>query len=194
MTRSGRSRLSACHRINQVVHTNYFEVDVTACRVNQMVPADGGQIAISRVHNDVELRVRQFHARGKRYRSAVGRVKGIQFHVACDASCAADPRNERQRLQIYLRFDQGAREAVDCRSDPTSGTPDVRHSISSQKRFHGIDCETIDWPPRSLSGCRPGDARSRPRGGPDTFWPIRPRSVPLLAPSDPDLIQGRRMP
>ena len=94
---SGRSGLSSGHRINKVVHADHLEIDVATRRVNQVVTANRGEIAVSRINDDVQLGIREFQASGKGDGAAMCGVKGIQFDVAGDATGTADARDERQR-------------------------------------------------------------------------------------------------
>src|ERR1700756_2291938 len=104
--------------------------------MDQVIAADRRQAAISRVHDDTELRVRQLQAGRKRNRASMRGVKGIQLHVSGDASRASDAGNQRNRLQVDFRFDERSSEAVHGGADAASRTPDMRHAIGAQE---GLD-------------------------------------------------------
>ena len=89
--------LPAGHGVDQVIDADHFQIDIAPRRVDQVIAANRRKIAVSRVHHDVQLGVRQLQARGKRNGAPVRGVEGVQLHVARHAPGAADAGNQRQR-------------------------------------------------------------------------------------------------
>jgi hypothetical protein len=136
--RRGRRCLASGHRIGQVIDADYFEVHVAPRSMNKMIAADGEQIAVTRVDHYLQFGIRQLQSGSERDGSPVRRVERIQPGISGDASRAADPGDHRDLIQVGLRIEQRAGEAVDCRADAASGTPDVRHAIHAQERFYRV--------------------------------------------------------
>ena len=96
----GGSGLTARHGVDQVVYADDFQVDVAPRSVDQVVAANGREIAIARVNNDVEFWIREFQSGSKGNRATVGRVERIQLYVTGNATGAANAGYQGQRLQI----------------------------------------------------------------------------------------------
>ena len=136
--RRGRRGLSAGHGVDQVVDADDFQVDVAPRRVNQVIAADGEQVAVAGVDHDVQLGIRQLQSGGERNRAAVRGMERILVHVSGDAAGAADAGDDGQIFEIDLGIDQRAGEAVDAGADAASRTPDVRHAVHAQEGFDRV--------------------------------------------------------
>ena len=106
--------------------------------MNQVVAADGEQVAVARIDHHVQLGIGQLQAGGEGNRAAVRGVERIQVHVAGDASGAANAGHDGNILQVQVGLGQRAGEGVDAGADAASRTPDVRHALGAQERFHRI--------------------------------------------------------
>src|ERR1700726_3821325 len=106
--------------------------------MDQMIPADRGEIAVAGVDHDVQLGISQLQPGGKWNRASVRRVKRVELHIARDAPGATDPRHQRQRLEIDLRINERAREGVYRGADTAAWAPDVRHAVAAQEWLYGI--------------------------------------------------------
>src|SRR5271165_2202336 len=107
--------------------------------MNQVVAADSEQIAVTGIDHDIQFGIGQLQPGCERNRPPVRSVERIQLHVAGNASGAADARHDGDVLQVHVGFGQRAGERVDASTDAASRTPDVRHALGAQKRFHRID-------------------------------------------------------
>jgi hypothetical protein len=109
-----------------------------------MVSADGDQVAIAAIDDDLEIGIAQLDPGGKRDWPPVGRVELVEAQIARHPPRATDARNDRDLVEIEFALDQRARETIDAGPDAASRTPDVRHSVHSEKRFsrmfHHFDC------------------------------------------------------
>jgi len=97
VTGSGGRGLATGHGIDQIVDADDFEVDVAARGVNEMIAADGGEIAVAGIDNDVKLGIRQLEAGGERNGAAVRSVERIELDVAGHAAGAADAGDQGKR-------------------------------------------------------------------------------------------------
>src|SRR5277367_7082280 len=75
VTRRGWSCLTASHCVNKVIDADDLKVQVAPCRMNQVISADGEQVAIPAVHHHVQLWIGQLQASSKRDRTAMSSVK-----------------------------------------------------------------------------------------------------------------------
>src|SRR5437868_8269289 len=87
---SGRRSLPARHGVSQVVDADHFQIDVAAGSVNQVIAADGGEVAVSGVNDDVQLRIRQLQSGGEGDGAAVRGVKRVELHVSGHAARTAN--------------------------------------------------------------------------------------------------------
>ena len=90
--------------------------------------ADGGQVAVPRVHHHVERRIGQLKPGGERDGPAVGRVERIGLHVPCNPSRAPDPRDHGTLVHGYLFAPQRLDIGGQHHAEPAPRTPDVRYS------------------------------------------------------------------
>jgi hypothetical protein len=72
-----RRSLATRHRVDQIVHADDFQVDVAPCCMNQVIPANRRQIAISGVDHNVQLGISELQSGGERNRAAMRRVKRV---------------------------------------------------------------------------------------------------------------------
>ena len=91
--RGGRI-LAARHAVDIVIDDNRRQVQVAPGRVDEVVAADGGGVAVAHDHDHVKLGVGQLHPGGKGQGPAVGGVERIEIHVHAQAPGAADARDQ----------------------------------------------------------------------------------------------------
>jgi hypothetical protein len=132
LLRRGRTDLAAGHPVRQVVHADDRHIDVSPGGVDEVIAANGDEVAVTTVHDHLERGVAELEARCERNGPPVGGVERIDLHVACHAAGAADSRDdgESQGIESALVYCSG--EAVDRCADATSGTPDVRHAVGPE--------------------------------------------------------------
>src|SRR5208283_504015 len=93
--RCGGGDLAARHSVDPVVHTEDGHGDVAAGGVDQVVAADGGQVAVAAHHHDVLPGHGRLDAGGKGDRTPVGGVQDVGVEAgAGDPGGTADPRDE----------------------------------------------------------------------------------------------------
>ena len=73
--RRGRRILPAGHAVDAVVDDDGGQVDVAAGRVDEVIAADGGGVAVAHDHDHLQLGVGQLHPGGEGQGPAVGRVQ-----------------------------------------------------------------------------------------------------------------------
>ena len=107
--------------------------------MNQMIAADGEQVAVAGVDHDVQLGIGQLQPGGERNGAAMRGVKRIQVDVTGDASGAADAGDNRQLApgRSWLRSARG-RSELTRGADAASRTPDVRNAVHAQKLLDRI--------------------------------------------------------
>ena len=99
--RGSGSELPAGHAEIEIVDANDLEVHIAARSMDQMIATDGGQVAIPAEHAHHQLGFGQLDAGGKGDGTPVGGVIGVQVHVTCNASRAADTGNDN----VPVHFD-----------------------------------------------------------------------------------------
>src|SRR5205807_3016421 len=114
-------------------------IHVAAGRMDEVVAADGEQIAIAGIHHHLQFGIGELESGGKRDRPAVCGVKAIEIGVAGDTAGAADAGDHGNLIEIELGTLQRAGEAVDGGADAAGRTPDVRHTVHAQVRLYGVD-------------------------------------------------------
>jgi hypothetical protein len=85
MIRRSRRGLASGHGIDEIVDADDFQIDIAASCVNEVIAANGREIAIARVHDHVEPGIGQLQPCGERNRAAMRSVKGVEL-----------PRNQRR--------------------------------------------------------------------------------------------------
>ena len=98
--RSRCRSLASGHAVVEVVYANHREIHVPPCGMDEMIAADGEQVAVAAEHDHVELRVGQFHARREGNGPAVGGVIGVELDVACRTPRTPDPRYHHRLVEI----------------------------------------------------------------------------------------------
>src|SRR5271166_380931 len=106
--------------------------------MNQVVAADGKQIAITGVHHHVQLGVRQLQTGGERNGAAVRGVKRILIDVSGDAARATDAGYDGEVLGVDLGVNQRVSEGVDAGANTAARTPDVGNAVHPQELFHRV--------------------------------------------------------
>jgi 2-hydroxychromene-2-carboxylate isomerase len=85
--------LPARHAIVKIVDADNVEVRVAPRRMDEMIAANGRQVAIATDDRDHQLGVLHRDAQGKGNGAAMGRVVGIDVDVARRAPAAPDTGN-----------------------------------------------------------------------------------------------------
>src|SRR5450631_1887069 len=148
----GRGDLATGHAVGEIVHTDHHQIHVPPGGVHEVIAADGSQIPIAGVNDDLQFWIGQFEASGKGNGPAVGGVKGIDVQIAGYAAGAADARDHRHLIEIDARLGQGAGKAIDRRTDAARGTPNVRDALLAQEWHHRI--ARLDLAEERLNGDR----------------------------------------
>jgi len=116
--------LPARHAVDAVVKHDDREADVAPRRVDEVVAADGGHVAVAREDDDLELRPRELDARGKRDGAAVRRVDGVEVEIARRARRAADARDDDRLVAVESKVLDGLRHVAQDDSVAAAGAPD----------------------------------------------------------------------
>ena len=80
--RRQRRVLTARHAVNVVVEQYDRQVDIAACRMDEVVAADSRRVAVAGAHDDFQARLGELHAGCYRQCAAVRRVDGVEVQVA----------------------------------------------------------------------------------------------------------------
>ena len=91
--RRGRRYLPAGHAVNIIIEQHHSDVDIASRRMNIMIAANRGGIAIASNDDDRHFWLHHFHARGKSNRPAVSRVQRIEIHIARQSAGTANARH-----------------------------------------------------------------------------------------------------
>ncbi len=137
-SRCGGRGLAAGHGVDHVVDADHLEVDIAPGCVDEVIAADGGEVAIARVHYHLQRWVGELQSSGERNGAAVRGVERIELRVAGYTPGTADSRDYGDLVEVGLGFEQRAREAVDGGSDAAAGTPDVGHAVHAEEGLDGI--------------------------------------------------------
>jgi hypothetical protein len=106
--------------------------------VDEVIAADGEQVAITRVDDDLKLGVGELEAGGEGDGAAVGGVERVELRVPRHTARAPDTGNHGDLIEVRVGSEKGSGETVDSRSDAASGTPDVRHAIHAEEGLDGV--------------------------------------------------------
>src|SRR3954451_17388350 len=110
-----------------------------------MIAADGEQIAVARVDDYLQIRIRQFESGGERDGAAMCGVERVQLHIAGHPTRAANPRYDSYAVQVCIGFYQSARETIDGCADAAARTPDMRHPVHAQEGLDRIGAAAIQF-------------------------------------------------
>lgn len=97
-----RCHLPSGHPIDHIVRADHFEIDISPRRMDEMVSANGGEIAIPADHHDTKIRVVEFSSSGKGQSPSMEGMEGVTIEVgAWNPSCTTDARDEKHLLHIH---------------------------------------------------------------------------------------------
>ena len=134
--RRQRRILAAGHAVNVVVEQDNRDVDVAAGRMDEVVAANRGGVAVARADDDVQFRLGELDAGGNRQRPAVGRVDGVEVQVAGGAARAADAGYDGRLVLVQAefinRFDNGAGDDAVA----AARTPDMGQASRTEILFY----------------------------------------------------------
>src|SRR3990172_12585631 len=106
--------------------------------MQEVVAANGEQVAVAADDCDRKFRVRELQANCEGDRTPVRGVERVQLHVARDPARATDPGDD----DVLAGGDPGVRDCVGqaghYAAEPTARTPDVRQPVGAQETIHRV--------------------------------------------------------
>src|ERR1019366_9399448 len=135
---SGRPGLAAGHGIGEIIDADHLDVHIAARGVNEVVAADGEQVAIAGVDHHLQLRVGELESGGEGDGAPVGGVEAVQVGVSGDATRAADTGDDGDLVQVQLGALQRPGEAVHRGADAAGRAPYVRHAVHAEEGLYRI--------------------------------------------------------
>ena len=144
--RRERRILTARHTVNAVIEYDQREINIAACRVDKMVAADGGAIAVAARHENGKLGARHFKTGSDGKRPAMQRICRVEIDVTRRPAGTADPGNEghlilRERKPLDRFAHSRCDNAVAAAGTPKMGKPPGAEIFLDQRFFH--DCPTL---------------------------------------------------
>jgi len=132
--RCHRRSLTARHPISIIVDDDGRNIDIAPRRVDKVVPADCGAVAVARDDDDLESRASELDARGKRDGAAMRGMERIEVEVADRAAGTADARHHDNIVLIEAELVDRADERTRHRTVAAAGAPNMRQSVLSEVR------------------------------------------------------------
>lgn len=132
----GRRHLTSGHAISEVVVAYNHQVHIPPCRMDQVIAADSGQVALTAEHHHRQFRVGQLDAGSHGNGATMRGVDRIKVDVTRDTSGATDTRYHNQLLGVDAAALDRLGKRVHLGADAAAGTPDMRHAIHAQGVGH----------------------------------------------------------
>ena len=105
--------------------------------MDEVIAANGGAVAVTGDDNDVQLRVGQLDAGGKRNGTAMSGVQRIKIHVAGSSGGAADTGNDDGLIAVQPLFLNGLDDSFCGNTVTTAWTPEVWQAVLARMLFKG---------------------------------------------------------
>ncbi len=122
---SGGGELAAGHAVDVVVEDDVGHVDVAPAGMDEMVPADGGAVAVAAHDDNRHFRFGHFDAGGKSGGATMGGMKGAHVDVAGKTAGAADTGNDGGIVLFQTAGIHGPDQALHGDAVAAAGAPDV---------------------------------------------------------------------
>ena len=135
--RSCGSDLPAGHAVGEVVIADDHDVHVAARRVDEVVAADTGEVALAAEYHHFRVRSGQLESGCNGNGASMRRVNGIEIDVARNTAGTADAGNHRQFVGINTAALDRFGKRIHFGADTAPGTPDMRHAVHAQGTRHG---------------------------------------------------------
>ena len=132
MGRGGR-HLAAGHAVVQVVDADHGQVHVAPGRMDEVIAADGEQIAVAAEDHDVQLGIAQLQPGGKGNGPAMGGVKRVELDIPGGPARTADARYHAGFLQIDAAGLHGRQAGGKGGADAASRAPDMGNAIRADQ-------------------------------------------------------------
>jgi len=132
-TGGGCRCLTSGHTVVEVVDADNRQTDVAACRVDEMIAADGEEVAVTAENHYIQFGIGELHARGEGDGPAMGGVIGVQPDIPGGPARAANTRYHDRLLEIDPASPHGYQARGKSRADATPGAPDMRHTFSTEQ-------------------------------------------------------------
>ncbi len=121
--RRGGRKLAPGHAVNIVVDDQRRQIYIAPGRMDKVVAADGGGVAVAHDHNDLELGIGQLDAGGEGEGPTMGGVQGIEIHINGHPPGAADAGDQDnvilKEAAAVNGSDQGPPRTMRCRTPDT---------------------------------------------------------------------------
>ena len=125
--------MAAGHAVGQVVDADHGQVHVAPGRMDEVVAANGKEVAVAGKHDNLQLRVGHFDAGGKGDGPAMGGVEAVELDVARTPGRTTDPRDHGELVVGQAGGLDGAEAGGKDRADAAARAPDVGDAVGADQ-------------------------------------------------------------